>query len=110
MADKHVTIGVTQHDETCQICSLVHYIKNGITMDLLLSRKSLEELERVTFNGQMFTRDDFEIHAQHCHWSAVPDDYIKNPFQYESGEIIRDQKIPPGPTRECRLEDPFTRR
>lgn len=66
-------------------------VANEITMDLLLSRKTAEEIVRYarTFYVPFYTEPELEhlvSHAAHCDSAMVPDDYVLNPDKYERGE------------------------
>jgi hypothetical protein len=58
-------------------------------MDLLLTRKTLEELPKRYPFGWPVTLEELEVHAEHCDPSAVPDDYIVDPNRFENGEASR---------------------
>jgi hypothetical protein len=85
-------IGLREPKEECLICKICSaYEMNPLTMDLLLSRRSAEEIVRKysgTFNQRhlVLTLDDLTTHAEHCDPARVPDDYIFDPSKYEQGE------------------------
>ena len=90
-------IGLRSGDEDCTLCKKVvslPRLANEITMDLLLSRRTPEELldyfsdPALPFlNGLRL--GDLAAHAEHCDALAVPDDYILMPRKYEDGEEHR---------------------
>lgn len=97
----NVMIGLSKIHVHCLICrslSLSPRVLNALTMDVVLDRRSREQIVH-RFYGYfaafmvMLSEDNVRYHASHCTKDAVPDEYYAQPEVYEDRHDVVDWKV-----------------